>query len=736
MKDSQISVLLPLNVPSAFTYAVPEKLELDIGDFVTVPFGKKTIIGVVWSDVSTPLPASKLRQVISKRQLAPLSKEFCKFLAWVSGYTMSAPGNVLKMAISVPEALEVEADLVAYKLNSENAAIHNTKVSKARQRVLDLLKEHSNCLTLSELKEKSGTTSVIIKDMAKDGHLVEVKHPPTYKPEEIHPSQIILSENQMGVVNKLRKRIAALPLSQGEREVSCSTFSATLLDGVTGSGKTEVYLSAIEEIFKDETAQVLIMLPEIALTSQVINRFQRRFGFEPLTWHSGRTKSQKEKIWRKVANGGTRLIIGARSSLFLPFKNLKLIIIDEEHDSSYKQEEGVIYNARDMAVVRAKIENFPIILASATPSVETVENVKSGKYEWLHLPHRHGGAQMPDVSIIDMRNQKLDSRHFLSLPLVNAIRENIKNKQQSLLFMNRRGYAPLMLCRTCGFRFQCEECSTWLVQHKYGSYLMCHHCGFKRNLPKTCPECESENSLASCGPGVERIEEEVREYFPDSNIALMASDSLTNAKMAQMLEDILSGRVDIIIGTQVIAKGHHFPLLTLVGVVDGDLGLEGGDLRASERTYQLLHQVAGRAGREGNKGRVIIQSYIPGNAVIQALQGWDRDGFISAEMDSRMQNMMPPFERFTALIISGSEELLTANAAKQLVILAPKHNGIRVLGPVPAPIFMLRGKFRHRILIKSARNINIQKWLEELLQKVKIPSGVKVRVDIDPYSFF
>lgn len=669
-KPNQINVLLPLNVPGPFTYAVSEDMLINTGDFVIVPFGRKIEIGVVWGTPKDAIPDEKVKRIIKKLGQSSLSPNFCKFIDWVASYTMSSSGMVLKMVMS--------------------------GTGKALP------------LAEGEAPKKKKSKSLQL---------------PIYRPEQICLANIELSENQQNAVSSLQAKITD------------NNFSTTLLDGVTGSGKTEIYLSAIEEIFKDETAQVLILLPEIALTSQVTNRFERRFGFTPQTWHSGMTPAKKKQTFDKVINGGTRLIIGARSALFLPYKNLKLIIVDEEHDSSYKQEEGVIYNARDMAVLRAKVENFPIVLASATPSIETMENIKSGKYNWLHLPMRHGGAEMPDVSIIDMRTQKLDSKHFLSIPLVAAIKENIANRKQSLLFLNRRGYAPLVLCRTCGYRFKCEECSTWLVRHKHGAYLMCHHCGFKRAEPNKCPECENENTLASCGPGVERIEEEVREYFPDSNIALMASDSLTHKRMAELLDDILSNKIDIIIGTQVIAKGHHFPNLSLVGVVDGDLGLEGGDLRASERTYQLLHQVAGRAGREGQKGKVIIQSYIPTNAVMQALQNWDRDGFVSTEMYSREQNAMPPFTRFAALIISGAEENAVATIARQIVNVSPKNDSIRVLGPVSAPISMLRGKFRYRILIKTARNINIQSFLTQTLRQVKLGHGVKVKVDIDPYSF-
>lgn len=722
-QNKQITVLLPINAPFAFTYSMQEDSGISAGDMVSVPFGKKTEIGVVWGTPTENLPADKVKTIYKKIGNVNLSDNFRKFIDWVASYTMSSSGNVLKMAIGSPDDIKEKED-VLYSIKPPivtEEGKETKRQTKSKQKILAAFSDTS--LTLKELKEKSGSGSATIRKMVADGILEENKLPQIHKPETIHPAHIELSKGQKIIVERLKEKISA------------DSFCASLLDGVTGSGKTEIYLSAIEEIFKDDTAQVLIMLPEIALTSQVTNRFERRFGFTPLTWHSGMTKSTKAKTWRKASQGGTRMIIGARSALFLPFKNLKMIIVDEEHDSSYKQEEGVIYNARDMAVLRAKIENIPIVLASATPSIETMENVKSGKYELLHIPVRHGGATMPGVSIIDMRAQKLDSKHFLSQPLLNAIRDNIAGGRQSLLFLNRRGYAPLVLCRTCGYRFKCDECSTWLVSHKNGGYLMCHHCGFRQPQPKACPECNNEDSLAACGPGVERIEDEVREFFPEARIALMASDSLSHSKMEEMLGDILSGNVDIIIGTQVIAKGHHFPNLTLVGVVDGDLGLEGGDLRASERTYQLLHQVAGRAGREGQEGAVILQSYMPDNNVMQALRGWDRDGFIDAEMLSRQQNSMPPFTRFAALIISGVEENAVSGIARQIVVNAPMHNDIKVLGPVPAPIFMLRGKFRYRILIKASRNINIQNWLKQTLSCVKVPSSIKVKIDIDPYNF-
>jgi primosomal protein N' (replication factor Y) len=517
-----------------------------------------------------------------------------------------------------------------------------------------------------------------------------------------------------------------------QKAIEENTFQSFLLDGVTGSGKTEVYLSAIANTLK-KGCQVVVLLPEIALTSQWLDRFRRRFGVEPLQWHSGLTPRIRQQTWMAALTGQASVIVGARSALFLPYPNLGLIIVDEEHDPSYKQEEQVIYQARDMAVVRAKMGNFPIVLVSATPSLETATNVAMGRYSHLVLKNRHGGANLPVLQTIDMRRCP---QGWISPPLQEAMTQRLEKGEQALLFLNRRGYAPLTLCRECGYRFMCPTCTSWLVEHKRTNRLHCHHCGFHTHLPSSCPECTTENSLIACGPGVERIHEQVCALFPNARCEMLTSDMMaTPAQVHDVIRRITEHEVDIIIGTQILAKGHHFPMMTLVGVVDADLGLSGGDLRACERTYQLLHQVAGRAGREQRPGHVLLQTFNPDHPVMTALITGNRDCFIEAEKQEREARLMPPFGRLSAIIISGKDLHLVEQVAKHLGRSAPHHPDITVLGPVPAPLAQLRGRHRWRLLVKAAKAAPVQQILTQWLRHTKIPSAVRVTVDIDPYSF-
>lgn len=514
-------------------------------------------------------------------------------------------------------------------------------------------------------------------------------------------------------------------------------YSATLLDGVTGSGKTEVYFSVIQHILSQPKGQVLILLPEIMLTSQLLARFKERFGFLPASWHSGVTPKKRRDTWCGVAAGSTRLVIGARSALFLPFSDLALIVVDEEHDGSYKQEEGVVYHARDMAVMRASVEKIPIVLASATPSLESLHNVQTGKFQVIHLAARFGGAVMPEVEVVDMRNQAMERQNWLSPALRRYVAETVASGKQALLYLNRRGYAPLTLCRACGHRLQCPFCASWLVEHRALKRLQCHHCGYHCAVPEQCGECKEEKPWLACGPGVERIAEEVHSFLPQAEKIMITSDSLSTPKQAEAaIGDILSGKANVIIGTQMIAKGHHFPNLTLVGVIDADLGLSGGDLRAVERTYQLLHQVAGRAGREQDKGKVVIQSYNPDSPVLKALQSHRRDDFVMAEMASRQRHAMPPIGRLAAIIVSGKNETEVIRTTKILAKATPNNKGITVLGPAPAPLSYLRGKYRYRLLIKAEKSFPLQKTLKFWLMSVNTPSSIRIKVDIDPYNFF
>jgi primosomal protein N' (replication factor Y) len=546
------------------------------------------------------------------------------------------------------------------------------------------------------------------------------------EPASIVPaSSINLSEEQQVAVNKLKE-----PLDNKDHKV-------LVLEGVTGSGKTEVYFELIEQVLKEKSGQVLILLPEISLTSQLIQRITKRFGIEPARWHSDLTDKEKRNTWLNIAYGGARLIVGARSALFLPYSDLRLIIIDEEHDSSFKQEEGVTYQARDMAVVRAYIEKIPIILSSATPSLETIYNVNKKKYELVTLASRFGEATLPTSVIVDMKGDNARKKKFISAELVDELKDVLEQGKQAILFLNRRGYAPLTLCGECGYRFACPNCSTWLVEHRSLSCHQCHQCGYSVNFKSKCPTCHKENSFVPCGPGVERIEEEVKYTFPDARTILMTRDTVNSIQAVEnIINQILDGKVDIIIGTQMIAKGHHFPKITLVGIIDADLGLLGGDLRAAERTYQLLSQVSGRAGREKDKGKVVIQTFNPENPIIQSLVTGERRSFLEQEIMGRKMVHMPPFGKLASIVISGFNDEKVAEFARFLVKISPVSNTISVLGPVPALISRIKNKFRYRILVKAERNISIQKYINYWLDGVKAPGSIKLKVDIDPYNFF
>lgn len=535
-----------------------------------------------------------------------------------------------------------------------------------------------------------------------------------------HEGVISLSEDQ------------AIAASTIQKSIETGSFQAFLLDGVTGSGKTEVYLSAMETALK-QGKQIAVLLPEIALTTQWLNRFHRRFGIEPLQWHSGLTPSLRQQTWTAILEGRAPVIVGARSALFLPYPNLGLVIVDEEHDPSYKQEEQVLYQARDMAVVRAKLSKIPIVLVSATPSLETVTNVEQGRYQHLVLKNRHGGANMPTIQTIDMRHYP---HNWISPPLQDAIARSLEAKEQIMLFLNRRGYAPLTLCRACGHRLMCPTCTSWLVEHKRNGRLQCHQCGYNVPLPSTCPECKAESALIACGPGVERIHEQISKTFPMARCEMLTSDMLsTPQQIHDFIRRVADHEVDIIIGTQILAKGHHFPMMTLVGVVDADLGLSGGDLRACERTYQLLHQVSGRAGREQRPGRVLLQTFNPDHPVMAALAAQDRDGFIDAEKAEREVRLMPPFGRLGAVIISGTDARQVESCAKNLMRSAPIHPEMTILGPVPAPLTQLRGRYRWRFLVKTAKSAPLQQMLSSWVGGVKPTGNIRVTVDIDPYSF-
>jgi len=726
---ARVGVLLPLPLAGAYDYAVPEGLALGLGDYVEVPLGPRLVAGVVWHQGSGTIEAKRLRPVARRFALPPLSAEARRFVDWVAHYTLSAPGQLLRMTMPVPSALETPRPLVAYRRKHAGEAAEGAdgaafKPTPARRRVLELLAEGPPRL-LAELAAEAGCGPAVVRGLVEAGVVETVLLPaelPLARPDGTLPGPL-LAPAQAEAAATLRAAV-----NEGG-------YRVTLLDGVTGSGKTEVYFEAIAAALA-AGRQVLVLLPEIALSAQLLERFTRRFGAPPAEWHSDLTSARRRALWRAVALGTARVVVGARSALFLPFAELGLIVVDEEHEAAFKQDEGVLYQARDMAVVRAWLGGLPIVLASATPSLETVINVRSGRYHRLELPARHGGARLPEVGLIDLRRDPPERRRWLAPTLVQALGETLAAGEQAMLFLNRRGYAPLTLCRSCGYRLQCPQCSAWLVEHRLAGRLQCHHCGHSAPLPELCPSCGQAGQMTACGPGVERIAEEVAQRFPEARLALMTSDTLDHpAAMQELVRQVNERALDLLIGTQIMAKGHHFPLLTLVGVVDADLGLSGGDLRAGERTYQLLHQVAGRAGRAERPGRVLLQSFCPERPVIQALATGARDAFLDLEAGERQALGLPPFGRLVALIVSGADADAVDQVARDLARSAPHHDGIAVLGPAPAPLALLRGRHRRRLLLKAPRTVAVQPVVAAWLAGVAVPGTVRVQVDVDPYSF-
>jgi len=722
MDDSRVtvqsvSVLLPGGAPGPFDYA-KGGLDLKRGDVVAVPLGRREVTGVVWGPGTGEVGHNRLKPVSGILDLPALPPLICDFVDWMAGYTVSPKGNVLALALRSAEAGPGKT-----KLLFRRGALEPARMTPARQKVLAAAAD-GLARTMAEWADMAGVSTATVKGLVEAGALegVEVplfRAPPDPDPEHMH---LLLSAAQRGVADEM---IAALD----------GGFSATLLDGVTGSGKTETYFEAVAEVLR-RGGQALILLPEIALTHQFMDRFEARFGCKPCEYHSDVKGPERSRVWRAASDGIARVVVGARSSLFLPYDNLKLIIVDEEHDSAFKQEEGVIYHARDMAVMRARMGEFPIVMASATPSLETWSNAQQGRYRHLTLPARFGAAVMPDVQLIDLRREKPPSQRFLSPPLEAAIEETLARKEQTLLFLNRRGYAPLNICHECGHRIECPNCSAWLVEHRFRSKLTCHHCGYERAKPQSCPQCGTANSISSSGPGVERIAEEVTHLWPEARVAIASSDVLHGPKQTQeALASMAEGGIDILIGTQIVAKGHNFPNLTLVGVVDADLGLSGGDPRARERTFQLLHQVAGRAGRAEKPGRALLQTHQPEDRLMQAIAAGDRDAFLTLESEDRERLGFPPFGRFAALILSSADEPLLEAYARDLATAAPLADGATVWGPAPALMARLRGRTRLRFLVKTQRNFRIQDFVRTWLAALPPPGKIRLSVDIDPQSF-
>ncbi len=716
----RVKVLFPLPLFKPYDYLAPAALARP-GAFVVAPFGPREIKGVIWPGTDGDTDREKLKSVVSVCDAPPLSPELIEFIDWTANYTMSPLGSVLRMVMRSGDFVDTPSMQTGYRVSGEKAA----RMTPQRQAVLDAAGDGVHSAAM--LANLAGVSDGVVRGLAKTGALsaVDIDPDPPFLPPDLGRKGRTLSDEQNMAVDRL---VAA---------IDAGTHSTTLLDGVTGSGKTEVYLeAAAAALRRDPTAQIVILIPEIALTLPFLQRVEERFGAPPAPWHSELTAAQRRRTWRRVAAGQARVVVGARSALFLPFQNLKLIIVDEEHDNAYKQEDGVIYHARDLAVVRGAKAGFPVILASATPSLETVVNVDEGRYGAVGLASRVAGAQMPSIELIDMRESPTEKGAWLSPVLVDAVTANLSVHEQTLLFLNRRGYAPLTLCRRCGHKMTAPGSDTMLVEHRFENRLVCHHTGFSMPKPTACPACNAVDSLTPCGPGVERVAEEARTRWPDAAVTVLSSDTASSpAAMRAVLDAMRAGEIDILIATQVAAKGHHFPNLTLVGVVDADLGLAGGDLRAAERTYQLLSQVAGRAGRAGKPGRAMLQTFQPQAPVLKALADGDRNAFLAVEAEGRHGLGFPPYGRLAAIVLRSKDEAALMKAAQDLARAAPNGDGVDVLGPARAPIYRLRGHVRMRFLVKARRDVSLQAYLNDWLPRVKIGSTVRCVVDINPYNF-
>jgi primosomal protein N' (replication factor Y) len=717
-----VPVMVPLPVPKPYSYLVPDGMHVQQGSIVQVPLGPRQVFGVVWKDVAEEaVDPKKLKPITIVFDCPPLKADMQAFLDWIAAYTLSPPGLVARMALRAPTAFEPEPMVEGLRLTDARPE----RLTPARARVIETA-EDGPAWTRSGLAHAAGVSSSVVDGLTRQGVFepVFLPPPPVVAPPDPDYSHPDLEQSQREAADML---VAA---------VRARTFDVTLIDGVTGSGKTEVYFEAIAETVR-QGRQVLILLPEIALTPAFLERFQDRFGAKPAEWHSDLAPRMREKVWRQVTEGHVHVVAGARSALFLPFADLGLIIVDEEHDPAYKQEDRVFYNARDMAVVRGRIGSFPVVLVSATPSVESCVNADQGRYRKVHLATRFGGAAMPDLHLVDMRRFPPARGGFLSPVMIKGVAKTVERGQQALLFLNRRGYAPLTLCRVCGHRFECPNCSAWLVEHRFRGVLQCHHCGHQEKSPDACPECGTLDHLASCGPGVERIAEEVEKTFPDKRIIVLSSDLMGGVKRLRLeLEAIAKGEADIVIGTQLVAKGHNFPNMTLVGIVDADLGLANGDPRAAERTFQLLSQVTGRAGRSGLKSQGLIQTYQPGHPVMQAIVSGDPEAFYEREIVERERALMPPFGRLASIIVSADSRADAEAHARGLRQAAPAVTGIAVLGPAEAPLALVRGRHRFRLLVHGRRGTDMQAFVRAMVEGgPKERGSVQVQLDIDPQSF-
>ncbi len=701
----------------------------DIGTFVCVTVMNRPHIGIVWGVGDSGLPSEKIKSV-SKIFENKLAITDLQWLRRMSDWTLMPLGMALRLIINVPDAFLPPPLETLYIYNQDV----QTRMTANRQSVLDAFSANDNeAMTASDIQNISGVSSSVVRTMIDKGLLIasgaQAKNPLDFSIKYQDSGDIKLNQEQ---------QIAADAIGES---VGRGGFSVFLLDGVTGSGKTQVYFEAAWRAYSAGKS-VLLMMPEIALTAQFMHRFASRFGAAPVVWHSNLTAARRRAIWRGVLNGEIRMVVGTRSALFLPWTDLGLIVIDEEHDTSYKQEDMGNYHARDMAILRAAIAGFPVVLASATPAAETLENVNSGKYTHLRLTSRFGGAQMPDITTIDLReNRPIQyligeeaQTGYLSPPMCDAMSQTLDAGHQVMLFINRRGFAPLVGCNKCGWAATCPDCSVGMTYHKRTAKLQCHMCGRTMPLPPKCPDCGS--GITMRGVGLEKVEQEVNNRFPNARTALVSSDIITSRGALERLVDKMeSGEINVVIGTQILAKGHHFPNLTLVGVVDADMGLFGTDFRAAEHTFQQLFQVAGRAGRGALAGRVLLQTYQPDHPVITALCAGDRDGFMAIDMSGRRAAQMPPYGQLIAIVIEGEKESVLQKYCADLASAAPVLTGGRIMGPITAQIYQIRNWYRMRFLVAGGRNAALQPVVAHWLDKVKRPANIRVKIDVNPINF-
>jgi primosomal protein N' (replication factor Y) len=702
-------------------YRVPDGMVVEPGSIVVAPLGPRQLVGVVWEPErlqTEEVGDNRLRPLVGVLDVPPISAPLRRLCEWTADYYLSPLAAVLRMVLPSSSALEGSRQLIEYRATGETP----DRMTPQRLKALAALEGRQG--TIRELAQTAEVSDAVVRGLVHAGALepvaVEADRPldcpdPDFAPPELAADQAAAAKSLSGSIGR--------------------GFDPVLLDGVTGSGKTEVYFEAIAECLR-AGKQVLVLLPEIALTEPFLKRFEARFGCAPVAWHSGLRSSERRRNWRGIASGEAKVTVGARSALFLPYRELGLIVVDEAHEPSFKQEEGVQYHARDVAVMRAKFEDIPVVLSTATPPIESRHMVELGRYRELQLPARFAGATLPEIRAIDLTRDPPERGRWLAPSLVAELEANLNAGEQSLLFLNRRGFAPLTLCRHCGHRFQCPNCTAWMVEHRLMRRLACHHCGHVMPPPKACPECGEEDSLVACGPGVERIADEVAELFPNARTAIVTSDTIWSpAKAAEFVAAMDANEIDIVVGTQLVTKGYHFPNLTLVGVVDADLGLAGGDLRAAERSFQQIQQVAGRAGRGDKPGRVLVQTHDPEAPVIAALVSGDVAGFYAAETEARRQAAMPPFGRLAAIVISAEDAGEAEAVARRIGQAAPNVEGMAVFGPAPAPLAMLRGRHRQRLLVHAARSLDVQDVIRDWLGALDWSTKVRVAVDVDPYSF-